>query len=80
MSAEWRNLEEAPDSDEGVQEGFPKEMTFGSLIRFDGVLEVWPRHWGSLRNLVKFSVYGTKCVCMCGRERGVRDLGDSGRA
>lgn len=62
MSAEWRSLKKAPDPDEGVQEGFLEKVTSGSLIWFDGVLEVWPRHWGLFRNLVKFSVSGTKCV------------------
>lgn len=66
IGAEWGSLEEAPDPDEGVQEGFLEEVTFGSLSKFGGALEVWPRHWGLFKNL------GMECVCFYGGGGGVR--------
>lgn len=38
------------------------------------MLEVWPRHWGSFRNIVKCSVSGIICVCIYVVEREVSDI------
>lgn len=63
------------DPDGGVQEGFLGEVTFESLIQFDGVLRSVAQALEFVQEPREVNVSGTECVCMYGG-RGVRDLGE----